>query len=73
MYVSEKVIKLGDDFGAIFWKKAWGINNLVYFSKIGVFYKMLITIKLFDGNSSNCVHNSIKTSICIKKCNINWG
>ena len=46
--------------------------STVYFSKIGSFLEMLITQKIFVGNSSNFPH-SIRTSICIRKCNKNWG
>ena len=42
------------------------------FSKIGSFFKMLETQKLFVGISSNCLY-SIRTSICIRNCNKNWG
>ena len=43
-----------------------------FFSKIGSFFKMLITQKIQVGISSNFLH-SIRTSICIRKCNKNWG
>ena len=43
-----------------------------YFSEIGRFFKMAITQKLLVGISSNFLH-SIRTSICIRKCNKNWG
>ena len=65
-YVSENVIKIGGDFGAIFRKKAWAITG--YFSE---FFKMAITQKIQGGISSNFLH-SIRTSICIRKCNKNW-
>ena len=43
-----------------------------YFSKISQFFKMAITRKILVGISSNFLH-SIRTSICIRKCNKNWG
>ena len=43
-----------------------------YFSKIGQFFKMVITGKIEVGISSNFLH-SIRTSICIRKCNKNFG
>ena len=43
-----------------------------YFSKIGSFYKMAITRKFELGISSNFLY-SIRTSICIRKCNKNLG
>ena len=42
------------------------------FSEIGSFFKMAITRKIEVGISSNFLH-SIRTSICIRKCNKNWG
>ena len=42
-----------------------------FFSKIGSFFKMLITRKIEVGISSNFLH-SISTSICIRKCNKNF-
>ena len=42
------------------------------FSKNGSFLKMLITQKIFVRISSNFLH-SIRTSICIRKSNKNWG
>ena len=41
------------------------------FSEIGHFKKMLITRKIEVGISSNFLH-SIRTSICIRKCNKNF-
>ena len=35
-YVSENVIKIGGDFGAIFWKKPWAIVQGI-FQKFGIF------------------------------------
>ena len=43
-----------------------------YFSKISRFLKMVITRKILVRISSNFLH-SIRTSICIRKCNKNWG
>ena len=43
-----------------------------YFSEIGSFLKMVITKKFELGIGSNFLH-SIRTSICIRKCNKNWG
>ena len=68
---SKNVIKIGGDFGAIFWKKAWAIVQGI-FSEIGSFFKMAITQKVLVGISSNFLH-SIGTSICIRKFNKNWG
>ena len=42
------------------------------FSDFGSFLKMTITRKIDVGISSNFLH-SISTSICIKKCNKNFG
>ena len=42
------------------------------FSEIGSFFKMAITQKFEVGISSNFLH-SIRTSICIRKYNKNWG
>ena len=64
------IIKIGGDFGVIFWKKPWAIVH-AFFSKVGSFFKMLITQKLFVGISSNFLH-SIRTSMCIRKCNKNF-
>ena len=36
------------------------------------FFKMAVTRKIEVGISSNFLH-SISTSICIRKCNKNWG
>ena len=41
------------------------------FSEIGSFLKMDITQKFELGISSNFLH-SIRTSMCIRKCNKNW-
>ena len=60
-YVSENVIKIGDDFGAIFWKTMG--YNLCFFSKIGPFLRMFIAQKFFVGIGSNFLH-SIRTLIC---------
>ena len=43
-----------------------------YFSDFGIFFKTAITRKVLVGISSNFLH-SIRTSICIRKCNKNWG
>ena len=43
-----------------------------YFSEIGPFLKMIITQKFELGISSNFLH-SIRTSVCIRKYNKNWG
>ena len=45
--------------------------SLCFFSKIGHFFKMLITQKIEVGISSNFLH-SISTSICIRKCDKNF-
>ena len=37
-YVSENVIKIGSDFGAIFWKKPWAIVQCI-FQKLVNFFK----------------------------------
>ena len=63
-YVSENVIKIGDDFLAIFWRKAWAIVQ-GFFPKFGVVIAEV-------GIDSNLLH-SISTSICIRKCNKNFG
>ena len=55
----------------IFWKKSMGYS-LRYFSDFGHFQKPAITQKIKVGISSNFLH-SIRTSICIRKCNKNWG
>ena len=57
-------------FGAIFWKKAWAIVQGI-FQKLADFFKMAITQKIFIGISSNFLY-SIRTSICIRKCNKNF-
>ena len=41
------------------------------FSEIGSFFKMVITQKFELGISSNFLH-SIRTSVCIRKCNKNF-
>ena len=71
-YVSENVIKIWGDFGAIFWKKTMGYYSLRYFSDFGLFLKMAVTRKIEVGISSNFLH-SISTSICITKCNGDFG
>ena len=38
-YVSENVIKIFGDFGAIFWKKAWAIIVQCIFQKLADFLK----------------------------------
>ena len=43
-----------------------------YFSEIGQFFQMAITQKFEVRISSNFLH-SISTSICIRKCNKNFG
>ena len=43
-----------------------------YFSDFGIFLKIAITLKFQVGITSNFLH-SIRTSICIRKCNKNWG
>ena len=59
--------------GPIFIKESIGYT---LFQKIGSFFKMLVTQKLFAVNRSSFLH-SIRTSICIRKCNKNlekfWG
>ena len=55
------------DFGAIFLEKSMGYST-GYFSVIGRFLKMAITQKFELRISSNFLH-SIRTSICIRKCN----
>ena len=62
----------GGDFGAIFWKKAWAIYSTGYFLEIDQFLKMALTQKFLVRISSNFLH-SIRTSICIRKCDKNWG
>ena len=42
------------------------------FSEIGSFFKMALTRKFELEMSSNFLHN-IRTSICIRKCNKNFG
>ena len=66
-----KCNKNGGDFLAIFWKKAWATVQGI-FLEFGPFLKMAITRKFELGISSNFLH-SIRTSICIRKCNKNWG
>ena len=41
-------------------------------ARVFSFFKMLITQKVLVGISSNFLH-SIRASICIRKCNKNWG
>ena len=52
--------------GSFYCKKPWAIGT---FLKFGV-EKMVITQKIEVGISSNFLH-SIRTSICIRKCNKN--
>ena len=66
-YVSENVIKIVTIFG-----KSMGYYNTGYFSKIGLFFKIAITQKALVGISPNFLY-SIRTSICIRKYNKNWG
>ena len=58
-------------FWSHFLEKTMGYST-VYFSEIGWFLKMAITQKFELGISSNFLH-SIRTSICIRKCNKNLG
>ena len=46
--------------------------SLRYFSDFWSFLKMAVTRKIEVGMSSNFLH-SIRTSICIIKCNKIWG
>ena len=45
--------------------------STVIFSDFGPFLKRAVTQKIEVGISSNLLH-SISTSICIRKCNINF-
>ena len=54
-------------FWSHFLEKSMGYSTGI-FSKIGQFLKMAITRKILVGISSNFLH-SIRTSICIRKCN----
>ena len=58
-------------FQSQFLEKSMGYNT-GHFSEIGSFFKMAITQKIEVGISSNFPY-SIRTSICIRKCNKNWG
>ena len=60
----------GSFFGH-FLQKSMGYSTVI-FSDFGPFYKMAITQNIEVGISSNLLH-SISTSICIRKCNKNWG
>ena len=53
-------------FRSHFFEKSMGYST-GHFSEIGHFLKMAITRKIEVGISSNFLH-SIKTSICIRKC-----
>ena len=57
-------------FRSHFLEKSMGYST-GYFSENGSFLKMVITWKIEVGISSNFLH-SIRTSICIRKCNKNW-
>ena len=57
-------------FRSHFLEKTMGYSTGI-FSKIGRFFKMVITPKIEVGISSNFLH-SISTSICIRKCNKNF-
>ena len=68
-------IRKCNENGGLFWSQFLEITmgySLCFFSKIGLFLKMLITPKMFVGISPNFLH-SIRTSVCIRKCNKNWG
>ena len=58
-------------FRSHFLEKTMGYSTGI-FSKNGLFLKMAITRKIEVGISSNFLH-SISTSICIRKCNKNFG
>ena len=58
-------------FEPFFLIKAWVIVQ-GNFQKLAHFLKMAITQKVLVGMSSNFLH-SIRKSICIRKCNKNWG
>ena len=60
----------GSFFGH-FLEKSMGYS-LGYFSDFGLILKMAVTQKIQVGIGSNLLH-SISTSICIRKCNKNWG
>ena len=66
-----KCNKIFGDFRFIFWKKSMDYST-GYFSEMGSFFKMAITQKFELGISSNFPY-SIRTSICIRKCNKNGG
>ena len=55
-----------------FFEKSMGYIVQGNFQKLAHFLKMAITQKLLVGISSNFLH-SIRTSICIRKCNKNRG
>ena len=57
-------------FRSHFLEKSMGYSTGI-FSKIGRFFKMAITRKIEVGITSNLPH-SIRTSICIRKCNKNF-
>ena len=57
-------------FRSHFLEKSMGYST-GYFSEIGSFFKIAITRKILVGISSNFLH-SIRTSICIRKCNKNF-
>ena len=66
--------KCNKNFGCFlshFLEKSMGYST-GKFSKIGQFFKMAITQKIEVGISSNFLH-SISTSMCIRKCNKNFG
>ena len=46
--------------------------SLGSFSGFGLFLKVAVTRKIELGIGSNLLHG-ISTSICIRKCNKNWG
>ena len=52
-YVSENVIKLFSDFGAIFWKKPWAIA-LGIFQKLAYFLKWLKLEKFMSESAQTC-------------------
>ena len=63
----KNIIKILGDFRSHFLEKSMGYST-GYFSEIGQFFKMAITRKFEVGISSNLLY-SIRTSICIRKCN----
>ena len=58
-------------FRSHFLEKSMGYSTRIY-SKIGWFKKMVITRKFELGIGTNFLHN-IRTSMCIWKCNKNFG